>query len=886
MSFKNGLPVFGFLDYISRFKTMKSSAFTHTSMLGPMGAFYIPVADEESFLEHYNTALKQGRSMHFTEKHRDISPILIDLDFRFPNNTSFSDRQYTLDHIHRLLEVYLGEISKYVSVDEYDVYVMEKKAPRVEEAKDVIKDGIHIVIPNVVTKLSFQHMIRNDVISKLKFMEKELKCSNTIDDIIDKAVIDKNNWMMYGSSKPNGEPYLITHHLLYKCDAKNGLVYKEIPKNEGEGCWNYTEILSIRNKFDETPILESKKEFTDGIENEYQDIQNKQIVIHKSQQSKKNKHVQQSDNFELAEKLIDILDKSRADKYDTWISVGWCARNIDNRLITKWIEFSQKSSKFGSDDECHKIWAYMKESGLGIGTLCMWAKQDNLEKYSAIVSQSLYSCLLNSASKTDYDIALVIYNKFKQDFVCSSIKQRSWFEYKSHRWTRCEEGFVLKKKMSTDMNKEYLRIGADFANRAAITEDPDEEERCKNKNKIFNEIATKLKDTIFKDKMLKESALHFFNEQFADDLLDANPNLIGFENGVYDLQNMEFREGHPEDYISFSTKINYVEYNPDDPYVDEIMDFMKKVLPKDDIREYVLTLMASMLDGNNKEEKFYIWTGHGSNGKSKCIELLEKSMGDYACTFNISLLTNKRVGSSQTNSELVRAKGRRFAVLQEPEEGEKMNAGFMKELSGNDKIITRGLYKESVEFKPMFQMVLTCNHLPSVPPEDGGTWRRIRLVEFSSHFCDKPNPDNPNEFQIDRDLAFKFEDWKESFMSILIMYFKKYKQFGISEPDEVLQCTKNYQRTNDTLGEFMDICVQKKEDSKLELNAIYEEYKEWHKLESISGKVLRKKPLKEYLDKHLSKSESMKNNNFAWPGYTLVTMVNPGSAFMKDDDEL
>ena len=389
--------------------------------------------------------------------------------------------------------------------------------------------------------------------------------------------------------------------------------------------------------------------------------------------------------------------------------------------------------------------------------------------------------------------------------------------------------------------------------------------------------------------MLKESSALFFDEDFEDELLDANPNLIGFENGVYDLVNMEFREGHPEDNISFSTKIKYIEYNPDDPYVNEIYDFMNKVLPDKEMREYVLTLMASMLDGNNKEEKFYIWTGHGSNGKSKCIELLLKVLGDYACTFNVSLLTSKRAKSNETNSELVRAKGRRFAVLQEPEEGEKMNAGFMKELSGNDKIIARGLFKESIEFKPMFKMVLTCNHLPQVPPEDGGTWRRIRLVEFKSHFCDNPDPNNPNEFHIDRELAFKFEDWKETFMALLIEYFKQYKAHGIHEPEEVLQCTKNYQRNNDTVGEFMDAFVKKEMDSTLYLDELYEELKEWHKTESIGGKILRKKGLREYLDKHLydSAKSKTKGNGVCWDGYGLKFSYSGRiSNFEIDEEEL
>ena len=45
-------------------------------------------------------------------------------------------------------------------------------------------------------------------------------------------------------------------------------------------------------------------------------------------------------------------------------------------------------------------------------------------------------------------------------------------------------------------------------------------------------------------------------------------------------------------------------------------------------------------------------------------------------------------------------------VLQEPSEDEKMNIGFMKELTGGDRIIARGLFQDPIEFKPQFHMIL------------------------------------------------------------------------------------------------------------------------------------------------------------------------------------
>lgn len=877
-----------FTEYLNQFRTAKSSVFTHTCIMNPACCLYIPGCEEDEFFKRYNECLKGGKmDLHVTEKHRDTSPVVIDLDFRFRNIKPNATRKYDDTLIRQIVDEYVNCINKYVAVPCYEIYVMQKSKPVIDEKKNVIKDGIHIIISNVVTNPSLQLKIREECIESLKFIEDQLETTNSIEDIIDEAVIHKNNWLMYGSKKPHNEAYKITYHWTYHVDSLDNICSKEENDVKVDEPWLYTETLSIRNKYELSAIKEHKGEEVLQVEEDFQDQLQKKAVIQKSQQNKENTHMSKSEQYDLAKKLISVLQPSRADDYNKWISVGWCCRNIDFRLIDEWVEFSKKSKKFGSEEECMDIWKHMRNGCLGIGSLCMWAKQDSPEEYLKIMRSSLYSVLLNSASGSDYDIALVVYNKFKQDFVCSSIRHKGWYEFKNHRWVRCEEGYVLKIKMSTEMSRDYLNLSAEFTGKAANCENDGESKMYLDKADEFKKIAMKLKKTDFKDKMLKECSLQFFNEKFEDDLLDANPNLIGFENGVYDLQNMEFREGHPEDYISFNTKINYIPFDPDDPMVEEIHDFMRKVLPKDDVREYMMTLMASMLDGNNKEEKFYIWTGHGSNGKSKCIELLEKVLGDYSCTFNISLLTNKRVGSSQTNSELVRAKGRRFAVLQEPEENEKMNAGFMKELSGNDKIIARGLYKDSIEFKPMFKMVLTCNHLPQVPPEDGGTWRRIRLIEFNSHFTDNPNPENKNEFAIDRDLPFKFEEWKETFMSMLIEYFRKYKQHGIYEPEDVLQCTKNYQRSNDTIGEFMDTFIEKAgPESFVPLDIIYEEYRDWHKSESIGGNKQRKKVIRDYLDKHLGKSVAL-HGRIGWKGYQICFSYGEAaeSMFVEEEEE-
>jgi len=196
----------------------------------------------------------------------------------------------------------------------------------------------------------------------------------------------------------------------------------------------------------------------------------------------------------------------------------------------------------------------------------------------------------------------------------------------------------------------------------------------------------------------------------------------------------------------------------------------------------------------------------------------------------------------------------------------------MKEMTGGDKLYARGLYKEGMEFKPQFKMILTCNHLPLVPSDDGGTWRRIRVVRFESKFCESPDPSKPNEFPIDTSLSQKFDDWAEALMSLLIEYYKKTITEKIKEPEEVLECTREYQRRNDIIADFLDSAVVKDDNGFLQLGEAFNDFKSWLKDEGCTDRSMRKSDFQSYIEKVYGKA-SMVSKLKGWKGYKLKSSL-------------
>ncbi len=262
------------------------------------------------------------------------------------------------------------------------------------------------------------------------------------------------------------------------------------------------------------------------------------------------------------------------------------------------------------------------------------------------------------------------------------------------------------------------------------------------------------------------------------------------------------------------------------------------------------------LDGNHRYimDKFIVT--HNSNGKSKLEELFTASFGDYTIKFPITLLTGKRAASNACSPELVKAKGKRIGYFVEPSEGERVNAGLMKEFTGGDKIYARGLNKDPIEFKPQFKLSLLCNDVPHFPPKDTGVWRRVEIVEFESKFVDNPNPENPNEFPIDKKVTEKIQQWKELFMAYLIdVYYAQYKVTGMKVPEEVLKFTIEYQKMFDMYSEFISRVIVETGvmSDTVTLSELHEEFKNWFLEMYNSPKVPTKHEFRQYMEKTYGK---------------------------------
>lgn len=378
---------------------------------------------------------------------------------------------------------------------------------------------------------------------------------------------------------------------------------------------------------------------------------------------------------------------------------------------------------------------------------------------------------------------------------------KSWLAWDGHRWKKDDTEFV--RRWAHETVRAILH--------EAATVDVD-------RFKHLAKWAVKSAATWMVDSMLKESAaIPGMTIQPED--LNRSPWTFNFLNGTVDLKTGELRAHDPDDMI---TQLCPLDYDPDArcPLWTSTLDvfFHREIVKRKlDLIAYWKRLCGYAMIGLVRDNILPVAYGTGSNGKSTILGTLLKVFGpDYGYKSPQSMLMASRYERHPT--ELASIFGKRLVVAIETQEGQKLNESLVKELTGNDVMTARRMREDPWSFQPTHTMILATNHKPTIRGADKAIWRRIKLIPFSVSLDDD---------KADKTVPERLENELQGIATWCVQGCLDYQAYGLEQPGEVENLTKEYQVSEDVIAQFIqDTCVVGP-NYFVKVNALYAAYREW-----------------------------------------------------------
>lgn len=331
--------------------------------------------------------------------------------------------------------------------------------------------------------------------------------------------------------------------------------------------------------------------------------------------------------------------------------------------------------------------------------------------------------------------------------------------------------------------------------------------------------ATRTASSKGKEAMVKECQ-HLDGIPAGVDDFDAYPDYINCQNGIINLRNGELI---PHDPNFMMSKICVSDYDESGNKPTLWLSFLDDITNGDkELQEYIQRSVGYSLTGSNEEQCAYFLYGLGNNGKSTFLDTIAGLFGGYASNAQPETIMMKRFGSEGATSDIARLKGARFVTAEEPTEGVRLNEGLLKQLTGGTKVTCRFLYGEEFEYTPEFKIWIATNHKPVIRGTDFGIWRRIKLIPFEVSI--------PKE-KVDKNLKYKLRAEFPQILRWAVEGCMKWRQGGITEPQCVIDATKEYKHEMDLLAGFIDQCVEidYECDDKVMANDLFRVYCRWAK---------------------------------------------------------
>ncbi len=327
--------------------------------------------------------------------------------------------------------------------------------------------------------------------------------------------------------------------------------------------------------------------------------------------------------------------------------------------------------------------------------------------------------------------------------------------------------------------------------------------------------------------------------------LDQKPWLLPCNNGVLDLKRGVLIDGHHDDYLTKKIDVNYnpsadytfltdffneIGIDPDRPGTEELPAFLKR-------------LFGYSITGNTNEEFIFIFIGPGRNGKGVIFSTIADIMGPYYHEANRALFLEQKYEPppSATSEHMFALLGKRIVVGAETNKGQKIDAGRIKHITGDEKFNYRQNYGSEKNGKFTHSLFLQTNNLPYGLTKEFSLTQRLVIIELPFRFVDdieeeeEKYPALKGRFkEKDKDLKTNFRrpENREGVLKWLVEGCLEWQEHGLQIPDCVIKSRDQFAKNEDYLGQFLKEMMEhhpENETMEMKFTQFYELFENWWK---------------------------------------------------------
>ena len=299
--------------------------------------------------------------------------------------------------------------------------------------------------------------------------------------------------------------------------------------------------------------------------------------------------------------------------------------------------------------------------------------------------------------------------------------------------------------------------------------------------------------------------------------LDANPDLLNFENGTLNLRTGTLSTHDPAQRI---TKIVHCAYDPD-AKCREFGKFIRKVVRENQLR-LLLRALGYSATGHTTEKINFICWGPTNCGKTTLLELMREFLAEYSTLIMADSLMVHKHSDANAMSDLADLCGARFAMTSETREKQQLDEATLKRNTPGKGTIKAGRkYQLPFEFTASHKLWVDTNHQLVITGTGDDVWGRILPFEFGPQVPDK---------DIDKTLGDKLRAEMPGVLTLLCRQAKLWHTKGLGAlPKKITETRDKWREEADHVRRFvLDRCDRDK-GCKAFPRELYRAFFDWEK---------------------------------------------------------